>query len=218
VVLLAAGSRRARAAALLPVMIGAAAAVLVVPRGGDWVKTPIDPVARALVCDESGPRVCVARVHAKLLPEAAVLARQGLGLLAKLPNAPTEAAEDTSTFADAKVTPQRPGTALFILQVGGNGHLTDTDEILQSMLRAGGAGRLCPEFPEPTVAYAAGAWLMGREPDNDPAPAGINEGIHELWQGLSALPEAEAVARVAAVRDAALACRSVDGLLTKDAR
>ncbi|MFI5935325.1 hypothetical protein [Actinoplanes sp. NPDC051494] len=218
VVLLAAGSRRTRVAALLPVLIGATAAVLVVPRGADWVRTPIDPVARELVCDENGPRVCVARVHAALLPATAAVARQGLTLLAKLPDAPREAVEDTTTFADPQTGQQQAGTALFALVVVGDG-LTDQDAILTSMLSAGGAGRHCPDAPNPALALAVGSWLQGREPAGDQwAEPGTIDQARAVWKELSALPEAEAAARAGAVREAALACQELAELPAGGAR
>ncbi|MFI9641193.1 hypothetical protein ACIG87_14205 [Micromonospora sp. NPDC051925] len=217
VVLLAAGSRRATAMAVLPVVLGAALGSLVIPRGDDFVESSVDPVARELVCAEGTPRVCVARAHAGLLPEVTPLARQGLSLLAKLPNAPTNAAEDVTTFLDVldkKVPPRQPAdTVLFGIQVGDDGHLDDNGEFLTRMLTAGGADPYrCSETLDWPVSRAVAYWLLGREPVIDPERD--DEQVHALWQGLHALPDKEATARVAAVREATLACRKLDGLLT----
>jgi hypothetical protein len=219
VVLLAAGNRRTRAAALLPAVIGAASAFLVIPHGADFVESPIDPVAREAVCAETSPRVCVSRMHAGLLPEVTPLARQGLAMLAKLPDAPTAAVEDVNTFLDEHAQPQRSDTALFNVVVGGDGHLGDKTGFLPRMLDAAGASvHPCPEPMDRPVSRAAAYWLMEREPPDDPdEPADVNAQTRALWHGLRELPEREAAARVAAVRAAALACKDLDGLLTRSA-
>lgn len=214
--LLAARTGRARAAAALPAVLGAAVALLVIPRGDAFVESPLDPVARELVCDEAGARVCVGRMHAGLLPEVAPLAREGLALLAMLPDPPTTAAEDTSTFLDRQAPPPRPGTVLFSLRVGGDGHLADRPDFLPALLNAGGAYVYgCADDLSRPVARAAAYWLMDREPpDSDRESAAENAQTRALWQGLRALPERTAASRVAAVRAAALKCASLDGLLS----
>jgi len=218
-VLLAAETRRARTAALLPAVLGAALAILVIPRGGDFVESPIDPVARELVCTEAGPRVCVSRMHAGLLAEVEPLARQGLTMLAKLPNAPTTAAEDTNSFLDEHAQPQRPDTVTFNLRVDSDGHLADDRTFLPEMLNAAGVNAYaCGNELSRPVSRAAAYWLMEREPTagaHDPAEETAQ--TRALWQSLRKLPEREAAARVASVRTAALACESLDGLLSRSA-
>ena len=134
VVLLAAGSRRARAAALLPVALGATLGLLVIQHGAGYVESPLDPVARELVCAEGTPRVCVSRMHAGLLPEVTPLVRQGLTTMAKQPDAPTSAAEDTTTFLDEHPQPAPAGTLLFRIDVGGDGHLRDKKAFVADLL------------------------------------------------------------------------------------
>jgi hypothetical protein len=79
VVLLMADSSRARVAALLPVVLAAAAAIMVMPRGGDFVAHPVDPVAQEQLCADGTPQMCVSRVHSAVLPEVTPLARQAPG-------------------------------------------------------------------------------------------------------------------------------------------
>ncbi|MET0491737.1 MAG: hypothetical protein ABW000_01270 [Actinoplanes sp.] len=136
VVLLAAGSRRARAAALLPVALGATLGLLVVQHGAGYVESPLDPVARELVCAEGTPRVCVSRMHAGLLPEVTPLVRQCLTTMAERPNAPTSAAEDTTTFLDEHPQPARADTLVFRIDVGGDGHLRDKKAFVADLLNA----------------------------------------------------------------------------------
>jgi hypothetical protein len=210
-VLLAAGSRRARAAALLPAVLGAAVTVLVAPSGSDFVDAPMDTVARELVCADGTPQVCVSRIHAGLLPEVTPLARRGLTMLAKLPNAPVGAAENINTFADENAQPQRPDTVLLDIDVDSRGHLAGKADFLPRMLNAAGVDtRACAETLSAPVSRAAAYWLM----DLEPGLIDTDAETHTLWQGLRILPEAEAAVRVAAVRRAALDCQNLDGLLT----
>jgi hypothetical protein len=216
VALLSAGRARTRVAALLPVVIGAAAAFAVIPHGGDYVESPVDPVARHLVCAEASPRVCVSRMHAGLLPEVAPLARQGLAMLAKLPDPPAAAVENVNTFLDEHVAAQPSDTVVFDVRVGADGHLADPGDFLPRMLNAAGVSAdHCPRSHNGPVSRAAAYWLLEREPPDDPyEPAEVNADTRALWQGLRKLPEREAAARVAAARAAALACEDLDGLLT----
>jgi hypothetical protein len=219
--LLASGSRRSRLAALLPVVLGAALAIAIAPRGDGFVANPVDPVAQEQVCAEGSPRVCVSRVHAGLLSEVAPPARQALTMLARLPDAPSQAHEDTTTFYPDTSPPRRADTVLIPVRVDGSGHLAGAAGIIPQMLYAAGANTHgCPEGPRTDVARAAGAWLSGREPVAEYAdePAEVNPAAVALWQALRRLPVNEAAARVAAVRRAALSCEDVDGLLDGGAR
>jgi hypothetical protein len=77
-----------------------------------------------------------------------------------------------------------------------------------------------------SVERAAAFYLMGRQPVSDVGfiPGAIQESAEinaeavTLWQGLRKLPENEALARVAAVRRAILACESNEGLLSGSTR
>ncbi|MEU4221169.1 hypothetical protein, partial [Actinoplanes sp. NPDC026623] len=218
--LLASGGARSRLAALLPAVLGAALAIAIVPRF-EFVANPVDPVAQQPVCADGSPRVCVSRVHAGLLPEVAPLARQAMTMLAKLPDPPSQAHEDTTTFYPDASPPRRPDTVLIPVRVDGSGHLDEAAGIIPEMLYAAGANTHgCPEPPSTEVARAAGAWLSGHEPVPEYAdePAELNPAAVTLWQGLRRLSPNEAAARVAAVRQAALACESVDGLLDRSTR
>ena len=218
VVLLAAGSRRSRAAALLPAVLGALLGAMVIPRGADFVPIPIDPVAQELVCADGTPKVCVSRAHSGLLPEVAPIARQALAMLETLPNAPTTAQEDTWFSAHGEPPPPpSPDSVLFPIQVDAHGHLAHPGDALPQMLDAAGVDMSsCTDTYDAPVARAAGYWLMGRQPKAEPGePAELNAEARTLWQGLQELPEAEARARVGAVREAALACTSISGLLSR---
>jgi hypothetical protein len=216
---------RTRAAALLPVVLGAALSAAIIPH--DHGRFTFDPVAQQLVCTDDASQVCVSRVHAGLLDEVTPHARQALSLLAKLPDPPTRVQEDTNTYLDDKAI-MRYGadTVSFDLEVGRDGHLQNADHMMARMLDAGGASGIgCPEGFDVPIARAAGAWISGRKPVRDPndgeiiagpgepAPLSFDAEAAQLWEKLRKLPEKEALARVLAVRKAALECGDWDGLL-----
>jgi hypothetical protein len=228
-ILLAAGRWRTRAVALVPVVLGLVLSVAVMPRDHDNIV--FDPVAQQLVCTGDAPRVCVGRVHAGLLPEVTPHARQALTLLARLPDPPTAVQEDTNDYLDDDNPLPGPDTVVFRLEVGGDGHLADPDHLLPRLLQAAGAdAAACPEGYDVPVARAVGAYLAGRPPARDPQesplvrePGGPPVPDYDaeatvLWEGLRQLPEAEALARVAAVRKAALECTGMTGLLAGGTR
>lgn len=221
VALLAAGSQRARlAVALLPVL-GAVLGMAVMPRGDDYVYPATDPIAKQLVCTQDAPKVCVTRAHEGLLPEVTPRARQALALLAKIPGAPTVAEEDIVTyFEDTRPPAPPPEVVLIPVSVDRNGHLAHPGRVVPRMLDAAGAtGRQCDRGGASTeVGRAIGSWLSGREPVAEPGESlDINHEAVALWRSLRKLPEREALSRVTAVRQAVLACKETEGLLTATA-
>lgn len=221
VVLLASGSWRSRVAALLPAVLGAAAAVMIVPRG-EFVANAVDPVAQELVCAEGTPRVCVSRIHTGLLPEVTPPARQALTILAKLPGAPTAVHEDTTIFYPYVTPPPRPDVVLLDVRADKYGHLAWAGRVMPELVLRTFRPVNCDDGFDTVATRAAAYWLIGREPVPDfgtveDSPE-VNAEAVTLWNGLRALPEQEALARVAAVRTATLACKDVEGLLTRSAR
>jgi len=215
VMLFAFSGWRTRVAALLPVVMGAALAVTVMPHQNRFVNDAIDPVARELVCAADEPRVCVSRVHTGLLPEVTPQAREGLEILAKLPDAPTQVHEDTTTYFPDNYPPWHTDVVLVRVEVGQNGHLMDKTGLLAEVVSGAFASPpTCEKLAGPDERLAAAYWLMGREP--------VASGTYDreviatavaLWQDLRRLPASEAKARVEALRQAALNC-TVDGELT----
>jgi len=215
--LFAAARRRDRLLALLPPTLGAAAALLVLQGGSGFVKDPIDPVARELVCTSDAPRVCVARVHSGVLPEVTSPARAAIARLARLPNGPSSAAEYLDL--DSKPVEQSSDTLLIPLTINGDGHVTDAARLDGYLLRnLGVLPFACPEHspgPDGAVVAAAESWLLDTEPD--PAELGSaaeTARARDLLRALRKLDEREAAARVAAVRDAVRTCTPGDDLLT----
>lgn len=222
ILLLAAGRRRARAAALLPAVLGLLAAALVMPRHGSVPGVEVDRTATALVCTRDTPKVCVARVHSARLARITPAAREALHRMARLPGAPTVAAEDVdATARDVEIPPMSRDTAYFPFTLGSTrSSLLDVVDVPSgplttppgsSLLLGAGTGSryICTGGLFGVAAKSAVRyWLLGVEPS--PRAESSEPGVHALWQVLHQVPEQEAARRVAALREAALTCS--DGL------
>ncbi|MFI7545090.1 hypothetical protein [Actinoplanes sp. NPDC049599] len=208
--LFAAAQHRARIVALAPALLGAAAAVLILQGGAAFVRDPVDPAARELVCTGDAPHVCVARVHSGVLDEVTPPARAALAKLARLPGAPSRAEEDLSPMRQVG---EYPDSMLVPLTIGDDGHVNHRDRLESIMLdNVGVLPFVCPDEatgPDAAVVDAATSWLLGTAAHT--ARAG------DLLLTLRGLDEQEAAARVGAVRRAILTCSSGDDLLTRPA-
>jgi len=216
VILYASSGWRLRVAAVLPVVVGAALAIMVMPHQERVVNSAIDPVARELVCTEDEPRVCVSRVHGQLLPEVTPQAREGLAVLAKLPGAPTQVHEDTTTYSPEVTPPQRDDVVLLRVEAGSDGHLKDRADVKAAVVSGACASPAgCEKAAGLAERLAAGYWLMGREPvaGETSEPTIIAEAT-ELWRSLRQLPAGEATARVVALRRTAGTCSVDEGPLS----
>ncbi len=212
VLLLASGSWRMRVAALLPVVLGAALAIAVMPQRNRTVTDAVDPVARELVCTSDAPRVCVSRVHSGLLGEVVPRARDGLAALAKLPDAPTEVHEDTTTYPGDGLPVWRPDVVLLSVVAAPDGHYDDRRTVVAVVAGAFATPPDCAKGPSFAETLAAAAWLTGQKPESpDSSYPGASDQIADAvqrWQALRRMPDSEAKARVAAVRRAAATCSS----------
>ncbi|MBL7253172.1 hypothetical protein [Paractinoplanes lichenicola] len=192
--------------ALVPPALGLVAAVLVLQGGSAFVKYPIDPVARELVCTADAPQVCVARMHSGVLDEVTPPARAALAKLARLPGAPTRAIEQVDT--QSRVVDQPADVLLIPVAIADDGHAMYDGRLEELMLyNVGVTPFVCPDDSPGTdeaVVEAATAWLTGTPAADD------------LSRDLQELDEREAATRVAAVRRAILNCESGTGLLTKN--
>ncbi|MEU8819286.1 hypothetical protein [Actinoplanes sp. NPDC048796] len=210
VVLLTSTGWRARTAALLPLAAGAVLAIVVMPHQNRIVTDAVDPVAQELVCTDGTPRVCVARVHAGRIDDVAGPAREGLKVLAKLPGAPTGVNENTTTYRAETYPEFRADTVLISVGAG-----EDRAEVFDDVVSGAFDGPpACENGPAPAERLAAAHWLLGTKPAIDGYEADYLGEAVRLWQGLRQLPETEAVARVQAVRQAAVTCTAAEGLLT----
>jgi hypothetical protein len=219
-VLLASGGWRMRVAALLPLVIGAALAITVMPQRNRFVTDAMDPVARKLVCTADAPRVCVSRVHSGLLTEVAPRARAGLAALAKLPDAPKEVDEDTTTYPRDGFPVWRPDVVLLTVVAAPNGHFDDRRTVTDVVAGAFAGAPDCEKSPGFVDTLAATSWLTGRKPESpEPSYPGGPEDTTSIadavqrWQALRQLPESEARARVMSLRRAAVTCTAGESML-----
>jgi len=207
--LLMVARRRWMAVAAVPVVAGLLIAVPLLdsaPEGGFQA----DLVAASEVCTaDSGPVVCVTKVHEDGLSALTGPARRALTLLAKLPDAPTSVHEVTGS----RPGPQPAAEVWFHSDNYrlGHGWESSGDELVVRVL-AGAGTRPCPD-QNGDVDYRTraivSAWLYGQYPAPGPKATGEEAAARDAaWQALRALPADEQLRRVTAVRQEGLACAS----------
>jgi len=193
------------------------AGLLLIPPPTDTRRYQIEPSAQALTCADGTPQVCVTAVYAYALPGVVPQARRALAALAKLPNAPTRAAEfqpsvvgDGSSDQFQGNAPRTdPTTVRFSLQPD---WLTGADPHVAEDIAFGAGTRWngCAQDDEAARA-AAGAWLLGTDELH------VFDGTFDDWatirdqttailRTLRKQPEQEQLRRVTALRDAANRC------------
>ncbi|NJC70682.1 hypothetical protein HC031_13300 [Planosporangium thailandense] len=222
--LLVATTRRGAALAATPVLLGAAVALPMLPTGGNEAAFRFDPAAAQLVCAEGAPRVCVRKVHARLLPDVTPPARQALALLAKLPEPPTAVVEAGTSYFGAPSQPYTADTVQFYATFDVRVRLRSADEFVQDLLTDAfirPCDRTDPDDGEHSYVArrVVAAWLTGKAPAPDPNDRAGDAMAKRAYQELVALPPAEQRARVAAARRAALTCEGkLYEVLTEGAR
>ncbi|QWF85035.1 hypothetical protein [Amycolatopsis sp. CA-230715] len=218
--LLAARSVRGRLVAVLPVLVGVAVALPILP-ADKATAYPVDADAAAPVCTEGPQKVCVTKVNESLLSTVAGPGRAALALLAKLPDAPTSVQQTTVHQPYNGGVRYDPATVPFDTNnyVWGpvNGVMPPTADDLKTAFLAGAGTRTClgsrdesdQRFVRERAARTvAAAWLAGQY---RPLPgsyrrADVDKVALPAWDALRALPEPEQLRRVAALRSAALRC------------
>ncbi|MDP9794004.1 hypothetical protein J2S43_002516 [Catenuloplanes nepalensis] len=218
--LIAGRSWFARAGAVAALAAGLAGMALIVPPGAA-AKWRIDPAAQRLVCADGPPQVCVTEAHEYLLSDVASEARRALDALAVLPGAPTRVAEvrldtagDNTDAQWQRFTPNdEPGTVYVALSPDTG--IGRDPGVAQRIVMGGGTylSHCGPRGDVDVPMSVTGAWLLGTEDFRVWSPSsgywGSDESqpeIRERLRALRALPEAEQLARVIAVRDAAQRC------------
>lgn len=223
--LLAVRSVRARLLAGLPVLLGLVLALAVLPA----VRTdayPDDPGAAELVCDTSGPEVCVTAAHQNLLPTVVGPARQALADLAVLPNAPRSVREVSDRPAALPARVARPADVVQFAFDSGESRWRPGEDIdpgrlrLRLLVGAGTlpcSGHLTNSREDPGQAAARLAvvgWLAGDPTQSITAarpavatrwPSVVRQAEHAR-AALLAQPYQEQARRVAALRQAGLTC------------
>lgn len=208
------GRRIASVVAVVPVVLALVVALPIfgaAPAGG----VQADPAASAEVCaHDGGPTVCVTASHAQDLAALVGPARQALAALATLPNPPTSVHE----VPDDRPGPQPADQVWFDAanHTAGQGWDARNGAELEARILAGAGTKPCEaENTADRVSYEVrpivAAWLIGQYPA--PGMAADDQGA-ALWRTLTALPKAEQAQRVAAVRQAGLACGDVGAALS----
>ncbi|GAB2622127.1 hypothetical protein Aab01nite_76710 [Paractinoplanes abujensis] len=220
--LLATGRSWLPRVAAVAVMAVAFAGAAVVPGTKQTDHYRIDAGAQKLVCADGAPQVCVTAVHAYVLDDAAPQVRKAMKLLAKLPGAPTKAAEwradEVYGFEDANwmnggTTRPEPGTLNFDLVLDDN---KISEQLVENIVvGAGTYWNGCQQGWDVVAGHAAGAWLMGTDEltgvdDGSDRYPDMQQQMKEVLAALRAAPEKEQIRRVAAMRDAALSCGDTD--------
>jgi hypothetical protein len=235
-VVFAATRPRTAALAVVPVAVGVAVALPLLPgRYADAVYA--DHRATALTCTADAPVVCVTRAHHLALPELTAAGREALAVLAaRLPAGPdalpgkvveANLRKDAGAWSVDAPVPRPAGTLYVETRVDGMGRADGSRrDLLWSSLM--GAGTLvCDDAPPwPSAArqrhdaarLVAAAWLLDEPPLSPAENPGVWDWLPErsvtmpAYQALRALPAAEQRARVSTLRAAELSCAPGDRL------
>ncbi|WP_326557540.1 hypothetical protein [Micromonospora sp. NBC_01796] len=209
--LLVAGTRRTKLLAVLPAALGLAVALSVLPAADR--AAPRDPLAVELVCADGEPRVCVTRLYEPVLPQLVDPARRALATLGRLPQPPTAVVQETGRYGSD--VEQRRDTVHLSLTVSGDGTIsTGAGSIEEDILDGAGTWK-CGAADADADAWnridaaraAAGLWLRGATAAPEDLWTPVRELADRALATLATLPADVQVARVAAMRDAALDCR-----------
>ena len=210
-------TRRGATLAVAPLLLGSAVAIPMLPAGHEGGEYRLDRAATELVCTEDAPRVCLQRAHAYLLPEMSDWARKVLGLLAPLPDPPTTAVEWRDLGPEANDV-QPADTMLFHLELAPDGPPLQSEGALWEALDGAAASNdtcTVANRNDDVARRLAAALLIGAPPPTDdgfdPTDYWFDEQesrlFHQTYQRLAALPHAERIRRVAALRHAVLTCQ-----------
>ncbi|QJS99188.1 hypothetical protein G9272_01705 [Streptomyces asoensis] len=211
--LLVAATLRARLIALTPVLAGAALALLVLPSDPGRMYV-VDEAAAELVCD--GP-VCVTKTQQARLADLAGPGKEALRLLhgALGSQAPVSVRENTAVLPDGSTPQWSRKTVLFDLDDDIIA-AAKSEELTWALIAKGMVPGCTPvgwssfggdQFAQ-TVAVG---WVLG---DLRPLP-GTSAGVRReldaetrpVWKELKALPRAEQLSRINAMRSAGFSCK-----------
>lgn len=212
--LLVAATPRARLLALTPVLAGAALALLVLPSDPRRMYV-VDEAAAERVCDGS---VCVTKTHQARLTDLA-----GPGKEAPRPphgalggQAPVSVRENTAVRQDGAM-PQRSRKAVFFDFDDDITAAAKGEELTWALIAKGmvpgcapvGWSRSGGEDIAQTVAVGRVFGDIRSLPGAEPASSRreVNAKTRAVWRKLKALPRAEQLSRIDAMRTAALSCK-----------
>jgi hypothetical protein len=213
--LLVAATRRARLLALAPVLAGAVLALLVLPSDPRRMYV-VDEAAAKPVCD--GP-VCVTTAHEDRLADLAGPGRKALRLLhgALGDRAPVSVRENTAVQPEGSTPRWSRTTVLFGFDDDIAADARGEEQLTWALLAKGLVPGCTPVGwsgfggDEYAQAVAVG-WVLGELKPLPGTPAGasgeVDAKARPVWKELKALPPAEQLARINAMRAAALSCKA----------
>jgi hypothetical protein len=204
----------ARLLAILPAALAVAVVAPMLPNRPEAALVA-DRGSYTLVCTPDRPTVCVTRLHANALADLRGPGRRALSLLAKLPDAPTRVVEAHTEWFSPGRERQAPDTVLVGLLIGRTGRVDDPADLLRQALDGAGT-RECPtDFSDigrltrdRAARLVASAWLQDQPPRE--GEEHVLAEATKAYDTLRGLPAAEQRNRVAALREAALACDGRD--------
>jgi hypothetical protein len=210
--LLVAATPRARLAALTPVLAGAVIALLVLPADARRMYV-VDKAAAELVCD--GP-VCVTKTQQARLADLAGPGKEALRLLhgALGDQAPDSVRENTAVLPEGS-TPQWSRKTVLIDFDDGVVGAAKGQGLTRALIAKGMVPGCTPVgwsgFGGDDFAQAVAAgWVLGDLKPLDGTPASLRGTVEDetrpVWKKLKALPRAEQLSRINAMRAAALSC------------
>ncbi|MHA5050709.1 hypothetical protein [Streptomyces sp. SD15] len=212
--LLVAATPRARLLAVTPVLAGAVIALLVLPSDPRRIYV-VDEAAAEMVCDGT---VCVTKTQQARLADLAGPGKEALRLLhgALGSQVPVSVRENTAVLPDGSTPQWSRKTVLFdfdddIIAAAKGEELTwalIAKGMVPGCTPVGWSGFGGDEFAQ-TVAVG---WVLG---DLRPLPGTLSAGLRRevdaetrpVWKELKALPRAEQLSRINAMRAAALSCK-----------
>ncbi|MFD8261748.1 hypothetical protein ACFV19_23080 [Streptomyces griseoluteus] len=212
--LLVAATPRTRLLALAPVLAGAALALLVLPADPRRMFV-LDEAAARPVCDGS---VCVSRAQQARLAGLAGPGKEALRLLhgALGGRAPVTVRENTTLQPDGATPRWSRTTVLFDFDddmfASAKGQEVTKALIAQGMVPGCGPVGWSTFGDDQLAQTVAAGWVLG---DLEPLPgtgsAALNRvvvtRVRPVWEELMALPRAQQLARINAMRAAALSCK-----------
>ncbi|WP_410655273.1 hypothetical protein [Amycolatopsis sp. lyj-112] len=211
---LAAGSRRAKALAAVPLVAALAIAVPILPATPAEAKV-VDPLATAMVCD--GP-VCVTKMHEAELGKIAGPGKEALRLLGTLPDAPVKIVEFDRRLGYEEVPPRAADTLIVDLMSLPLYLATDPDDVTRALVAGAGTpscassrGSGASYLDDVTARTISASWFLGEwkplKGGNIWASQETTGQIDRTWGTFRALPPDVQRTRIVAQRQAGLTCQ-----------
>ncbi|MDX3457945.1 hypothetical protein PV396_39365 [Streptomyces sp. ME02-8801-2C] len=211
--LLVATAPRTKVIALAPVLAGGIIALLVLPSDPRRIYV-MDETAAELVCE--GP-VCVTRTQQARLADLADPGRKALSLMrgALGGQAPVSVREDHAVLPDGSTPRWSREAVLFDFDDHTVASAKD-EELTRALIVKGMVPGCAPvgwesfDLKEVAAQSIAVAWVLGEdEPIDSPSAASseVRALARPAWKNLRALPPAEQLSRINAMRTAALSCK-----------